>query len=197
MKQDSGFAWVVCAAFFLTNFFCSGQVFNFASFYDELMATFDTSRTTTAWVGSIALAVFSGGGMLAGRLIERFGNFKIAVMGTVFYLAGQGLSAVAPNIWYMFVSYGIFFGFSCTCIFLSGLGTIAHCFVKHKSLAIGIGFSGGGIGTFVLAPLTKTLIDQTSSQLSCLPCFSRLFVRVFSGFTPNLGSCRLALHDAD
>lgn len=92
----------------------------------------------------------------SGLLMDCFGPRLVLVLGVVLVSLGM---AIAPNIhepWHLYLSLGVLVvGGS---FFVSYVGHslfLPNWFVRRRGLAIGIAFSGGGIGSIVLLPLLQ------------------------------------------
>jgi MFS family permease len=60
--------------------------------------------------------------------------------------------------------YLIFTGINISVLYLASIVCLGNYFDKKRAFALGISVCGTGIGTFVIAPLTKYLVDQYSWQ---------------------------------
>ncbi|MGE0629499.1 MAG: MFS transporter [Hyphomicrobiaceae bacterium] len=99
-------------------------------------------------------------GPFAGALIDRFGTRWVAIGGTLLFISGMGMTAVATNSTMILIGTGIMVGISQACT-TAGIGAkIAAQVVTpaRHSLAFGIVSAVGSIGTFFIAPLGQYVI---------------------------------------
>ena len=67
--------------------------------------------------------------------------------------AGLMLSAVAPNVYFLYFSAGCLIGLGLGIIYLPRLDCITQYFDKKRPIVTGVAICGSGIGTFIFAPL--------------------------------------------
>ena len=72
IAPDGGWGWVILAASFFLNFIVDGIGYTFAIIYDDLGATFDTSKSQTAVVGSLLTGIYCIVGRCRRVLLSRF-----------------------------------------------------------------------------------------------------------------------------
>ena len=112
------------------------------------------------------------GGLLAGRLVDRLPNARIAMAGAVvialsLILAGQQSSILGIQLVYL--TLGLF-GFSC--LYGPLLTAVTGWFDRRQGLALGIVASGGVLGQAAVPPIFQALVAgygwrQASVLLGC------------------------------
>ena len=110
LSVDSGYAWLVCFFCILGNLINGGQLFSFGVYYDSLMDSFETSLSTTAWVGSACLCFAYGACVLGGLLVDKYGHWRTSMVGGLLMCGGIALTGFVPRIEYSFITYGLLFG---------------------------------------------------------------------------------------
>ena len=93
---------------------------------------------------------------------EKFSCRHVTMIGAVASATGLVLSSFANSIIIHFLAYGLLFGFGASCVRTSSFLVVAKYFDKRRPFATGILTSGAGLGVFVLAPVTRTLLDNFS-----------------------------------
>ena len=130
-------------------------------FFVAMLGAFGWSRATTA--GAISLAIIFEGACLpwAGGLIDRIGGRKTLCFGGLVLLIGLGCASTISSIWQFYFWIGIV---SAAGIALIGMvphvAIITRAFPQRKGTALGIAWAGGGVGIFLLVPVTQLMIDQ-------------------------------------
>ena len=94
-------------------------------------------------------------GPVASFLTNRLGWRLTTVIGSVLAAAGFALSAVAPNVIFLYFSAGVLIGLGLGIIYLPRLDCITQYFDKKRPFVTGVAICGSGIGTFIFAPLTE------------------------------------------
>jgi len=158
------YGWVILAQGFLLMFINGGGVFHaFGVFFPEMMGELGWLRGVGASAFSIMVLMTGLMAAPTGMLITRFGIRKVMIAGNVAMLAGLVMMSTVTEVWQMYLAFGVLCG---TAIVSSGfipVVTLANnWFIKRRALAIGICLAGVGVGTLVLAPINRYLIDLLS-----------------------------------
>ena len=67
---DGGWGWVVCLASFFCNFTVDGIAYSFGILLVPLVDSFDSSRSTISWVGSLLCGIYMASGPIVGGLVR-------------------------------------------------------------------------------------------------------------------------------
>ena len=98
--------------------------------------------------------IFVISGPIASYLTNKLGWCRTTIFGSCVGAAGLMLSAISPNIYFLYISAGILIGLGLGIIYLPRLDCITQYFDKKRPLVTGLAICGSGIGTFIFAPLT-------------------------------------------
>ncbi|KAK3711628.1 hypothetical protein QZH41_014058 [Actinostola sp. cb2023] len=183
--QDSYWSCVVCFAAFLSCVVTQGLHGSFGLVYVSLLDNFGQSKAVTAWVGSAALAVACLFSPVVGLLCNRYGYRIVTIGGGVTCAIGLFLTAHAPNLPVVYVTYTIIFGFGASCTYTSAFIVVTDYFSKWRSLATGITCAGSSCGVLVMTPTISVLFNfqvllrrydwETTftilSLIALVPCF--------------------------
>ena len=124
---------------------------------------------SSAWVGSLAMALMNFSGLVSGALVKRFGCRFTTLLGGLLCSLSLGLSSLAKNIVTLYVTYSVLYGLGTSCVLSASLNIISKYFRKRRSLATGIVTCGQGGGVLILGPLLQTMVDtfgwQTTYQI--------------------------------
>jgi MFS family permease len=159
-KGSSNYRWIILGVTFIT-LALSGTIFHsFYIFFVALLKEFHWSRSITAGVFSLSLIVYGVIGLFAGRAVDRFGPRGIFVLGSLLCGLGLALCSLIHSWWQFYIFFGV--------IVTIGTGStgmvpnvilIQNWFEEKRGLAMGILFSGVGIGIFVCIPSIQYLIN--------------------------------------
>ncbi|XP_066477211.1 monocarboxylate transporter 9 isoform X2 [Tiliqua scincoides] len=72
---------------------------------------------------------------------------------------GLMMSSFAPNIYFLFCSYGIVVGLGCGLLYTATVTITCQYFDKRRGLALGLISTGSSVGLFIYAALQKELIE--------------------------------------
>ncbi|ELT97769.1 hypothetical protein CAPTEDRAFT_62745, partial [Capitella teleta] len=157
---DGGWGWMVVFGSFMIHVVADGVAYSFGVFLPTFLEYFDSPRSETAWLGSLMIGVTWGSGPIGSIMTNRFGCRATTCIGSILSAAAFILSIFAPNIWFMYFSFGILAGLGLGLIYLPAIVIVTFYFEKKRSFATGLAVCGSGIGTFIFAPLSQFLVDQ-------------------------------------
>jgi MFS family permease len=154
------YGWVIVAAAFLVLFTTYGTQYCFGVFFPALLAEFGWSRASLS--GAFSLYSFSYGAfaLLAGRLTDRWGPRAVVALGGVFLGLGLIGMSLTSKVWHPYVAYGCVAALGMSTAFVPCSSTVARWFVRRRGLAVGLAFSGMGLGTLLLPPLAHLAVSR-------------------------------------
>jgi len=158
-EVDSGRAWVVVGAAFVSMFTVFGVAYSFGAFFDSMAEDFGTGKGATALMFSITTCWYFVLGLVAGRAADRFGPRPVLLVGAL--ALGSGLLATSrvESIWLGYATYGVLVGTAVACAYVPMVATVGGWFVQRRTAAIGIAVAGIGAGTLVVVPISERLIE--------------------------------------
>lgn len=157
---DGGWGWVVVLSSLVISMIADGVSFSFGLLYIEFLYEFEQSKATTAWIGSLFMAVPLLSGPVMSALVDRYGCRKMTIAGGLISGTGFVLSSYSSSIEVMYITFGVIAGLGLGLCYVTAVVSIAFWFDKKRTLAVGLGACGTGIGTFVYAPMTTFFIDE-------------------------------------
>lgn len=160
VPPDGGWGWMVVLGSFALHVIADGIVYSFGVFYIDFLDYFKGGKGETAWVGSLVPGVTLTVGPIASALTNRYGCRAVTIAGALIATLGFILSLFAPNIYYLYFSFGILSGLGFGLMYLPAIVSVGHYFEKKRAFATGIAVCGSGLGTFIFAPLSKILLDE-------------------------------------
>jgi len=154
------YGWVIVGLGLVSMAFWFGVRSSFSVFYVALLEEFHWSRGESAGVQSMAMLTYTFIAPLVGGLIDRLGPRRVIVPGIILLVAGLVLCSTMKTLAQFYVFYGVLVAAGSTCIAIVAYSAIlAHWFERKRGLASGIAVSGMGLGTFLLVPLSQSLIS--------------------------------------
>ncbi|XP_045698362.1 monocarboxylate transporter 9 isoform X1 [Phyllostomus hastatus] len=159
-SPDGGWGWVIVVVSFFTQFLCYGSPVAVGVLYIEWLDAFGEGKGKTAWVGSLA----SGVGLLASPIcslcVSSFGARPVTIFSGFMVAGGLMLSSFAPNIYFLFFSYGIIVGLGCGLLYTATVTITCQYFDSRRGLALGLISTGSSVGLFIYAALQRLLIES-------------------------------------
>jgi len=205
---DGGFwGWMAVVACFMGNLIGDGVMYSFGVFVPKFKEYFSTGSGEVSTVVSIQMGVCFGAGPIASYLTNRLGWRLTTVIGSVLASAGLCLSAVAPNVYFLYFTAGGLLGLGLGVIYLPRMDCITQYFDKRRPFVSGVAICGSGIGTFIFAPLTEAMLATFAWQHCLLILGGICIINCFFGllFKPlpagkdedSIGCEKLASSDSD
>lgn len=157
---DGGWGWMVVLASLVVSMIADGISFSFGLLYIEFLHEFGESKSKTAWIGSLFMAVPLLSGPIMSALVDRYGCRKMTILGGLISGVGFILSMFGRTIEVMYLTFGVIAGLGLGLCYVTAVVSVAFWFDKKRTLATGLGACGTGIGTFVYAPMTTFFIAE-------------------------------------
>ncbi|UCF68119.1 MAG: OFA family MFS transporter [Acidobacteriota bacterium] len=142
-----------------------GTVYAFSVFVRPLEIEFGWDRATTQWAFSFALATFAVMMIPAGRLQDRIGPRKVAIIGGIllglsFFMASVLVSENRP--WALYLTYGILGGAGIGFGYVCPIAALVKWFPDKKGLITGLAVAGFGAGAlFFAGPASELLLPPS------------------------------------
>ncbi|KAF5289772.1 hypothetical protein FQA39_LY03689 [Lamprigera yunnana] len=157
---DGGWGWMVVFSSLIISMIADGISFSFGLLYIEFLNEFGATKSVTSWIGSLFMAVPLLTGPIMSALVDRYGCRTMTIIGGIVSGFGFVLSSYARSITMMYITFGVIAGLGLGLCYVTAVVSIAYWFDKKRTLAVGLGACGTGIGTFVYAPMTQYFIAE-------------------------------------
>jgi len=123
-----------------------------------LQAEFAVARADASLPFTFVMLGFGAGGILMGRLADRFGIAIPLAVCTVALAAGYAATGWSANLWQVAVSYGLLIGIGCSASFGPLIADMSHWFVRRRGIAVALAASGNYIAGTIWPPVVQHLI---------------------------------------
>ncbi|CAB4063538.1 SLC16A14 [Lepeophtheirus salmonis] len=138
---DGGWGWFVVFGSFMIHVIADGVTYSFGIFIEEFMHYFGV-----------------------GAITNRYGCRVATMAGAVLATFGFAISSVMNSIPALYLTIGVCTGFGFGLIYLPAIVSVSMYFEKKRAFATGIAVCGSGLGTFIMSPVTTTLIENYKWQ---------------------------------
>src|SRR5512132_73685 len=132
-----------------------GSLYAWSVFVAPLEKEFGWKRADTSWVFTWAVVVFAISFILAGRLQDKLGPFKISIVGAILLTVGFLLSAKTTSLPYLILCFGILVGIGNGFGYATPIPVMAKWFPDKRGLAVGLAVAGYGGGSAIFGPLSN------------------------------------------
>jgi MFS family permease len=149
----------------------------FSLLFPPILAEFGWDRAVTAGAFSLGFLVATVYVPFLGMAMDRYGPRVVIPIGIVITSLGLVLAPLTTRPWHLHATLGALVGGGS--IFMTYIGHslfLPHWFVRRRGLAIGIAFSGVGIGSIVLFPWLGRLIAGAGWRAACWALAALLIV---------------------
>ncbi|KAI0237018.1 Monocarboxylate transporter 12 [Lamellibrachia satsuma] len=155
---DGGWGWWVVFASFVQQALSIGVTYTFGVLLVDLLRYFDEKESTTAWIGSIQPCLLYFTGIVASPFIKKFGWRVVSITGSVLSAVGFATSALAPNVYTLYFTYGVLTGLGNGLMYVTSMVAVQHYFSRRRAMATGLAVAGSGVGTLFFGFVTPELL---------------------------------------
>jgi len=125
-----------------------------------VQADFGVDRSGASFPYTLTMVGFGLGGILMGRLTDRYGVSMPLAGATLAMATGYVLASVAPTLFMYALAQGLLIGFlGSSATFGPLLADISHWFEKRRGLAVAIVASGNYLAGTIWPPVVQHLIE--------------------------------------
>jgi len=135
-----------------------GSLYAWSVFVAPLEKEFKWKRADTSMVFTIAVVVFALTFIVAGRLQDKFGPFKISLMGAILVSLGFFLCSQADSLTKFFVFFGVLGGLGNGFGYATPIPVMSKWFPDKRGLAVGLAVGGYGGGSAIFGPLAASYL---------------------------------------
>ena len=118
-----------------------------------IQVEFGVDRSGASFPYTMSMIGFALGGVLMGRLADRFGIMVPMFIGSIMLGLGFIASALSPNYWVYVVSQAFLIGFGCATIFGPLVADASLWFQKRRGIAVAVAASGNYIAGTIWPPI--------------------------------------------
>jgi MFS transporter, OFA family, oxalate/formate antiporter len=138
-----------------------GSLYAWSVFVAPLEKEFGWKRAQTSSVFGWAVIVFALSFILAGRLQDKLGPFKVSITGCILLTAGFLLSAQTTSLTYLIICFGVIVGAGNGFGYATPIPVMAKWFPDKRGLAVGLAVAGYGGGSAIFGPMASLWLIPT------------------------------------
>ena len=138
-----------------------GSLYAWSVFVAPLEKEFGWKRADTSSVFAWAIVVFALSFIVAGRLQDKIGPFKVSLTGCILLTAGFLLSARTDSLTYLIVCFGVIVGIGNGFGYATPIPVMAKWFPDKRGLAVGLAVAGYGGGSAIFGPMANLWLIPT------------------------------------
>jgi len=149
---DGGYGWICTACVFLINAHTLGVNSSWGVFLAHFLSnsTFpEATQLEYALIGGLSISTSLLISPAVGFCNEKLGTRPSLLIGTALVFLSLLTASFATQVWHLFLSQGVCFGFGLGFLYITAAPILGQWFLKKRSLAVGIAASGAGFGGLV------------------------------------------------
>lgn len=162
------YGWAVVGVAFVTLAVAVNTRTTFSLLFPPILAEFGWERGTTAAAfscGFLAAIVYAP---FVGTFMHQYGPRVVVPVGALLVSSGMVAITFVTQPWQLYLAFGVLVGGASTAISYLGHSVfLPFWFVRRRGLALGVAFSGVGVGSIVLFPWIQSLIDEAGWREAC------------------------------
>jgi MFS family permease len=177
------YGWVVVAVAFVTMGVGVNARTAFSLLFPPILDEFGWERGLTAGAFALGFIISALFAPFIGVLMDKRGPSFTLNLGVILVGTGMALAALVTRPWHLYLTLGLLVSGGSIALAYTGHALfLPNWFVRRRGLAVGIAFSGVGIGSMVIFPWMQRLIAGGGWRRACLA----LAAVVFALFPLNL-----------
>ncbi len=146
-------SWRIVGGLFMN--LALGSLYAWSVFVAPLEKEFGWKRADTSLVFTWAVVVFAIAFILAGRLQDKLGPFRISLTGCILLTAGFILCMWTSSLTYLIICFGVLVGIGNGFGYATPIPVMAKWFPDKRGLAVGLAVAGYGGGSAIFGPLAN------------------------------------------
>jgi MFS family permease len=162
------YGWVVIAVAFVTVALGVTVRTTFSLLLPPIIDEFGWGRGLASGAFSFGFIVSAAVSPVVGQVMDARGPRLVVVAGALIMSAGLLSATLIATPWQFYLTLGLLVGIGANCTTYSTHSQfLPNWFVRHRALAIGIAYSGVGIGSMALLPWLESAIRSEGWRSAC------------------------------
>jgi MFS family permease len=152
---DSPYAWLRLSVAVLVSTIGGVGMWSVVVVLPTIQAEFGVDRAAASLPYTLTMLGFAGGGVVMGKLADRFGITVPVIVST--FALGAGYLAVghATSIWQVAIGHGLLIGSGCSATFAPLLADISHWFTRRRGIAVAVAATGNYLAGTIWPPVVQ------------------------------------------
>jgi MFS family permease len=157
-RAESGYAWTRLVAAVLLSTLGGVGMWSVVVALPAVQAEFGVARADASLPYTLTMICFGLGGMLMGRLSDRFGVIAAVVAGALCLGAGYLIASLAGSLWQFALVQGVLIGLGSSATFAPLLADASNWFTRRRGMAVAIIASGNYLSGTLWPPVLQHFI---------------------------------------
>lgn len=158
---DGAYAWIRLGISLTVSMICGVGLWSVVVVLPMVEAEFEVARADASLPYTFNMLGFAAGGILMGRMVDRFGVTLPLIAGAVSLAAGYVASGMAEALWQFTLAHALLIGlFGSAVSFGPVIADISHWFERHRGVAIAVAASGSYLAGTVWPPIVEHFAQE-------------------------------------
>jgi MFS family permease len=158
---ESPYAWTRLFVSLILMTIGGSGMYTVAVVLPRIQAEFAVARGDASLPYTLAMIGFGLGGVMMGRLADRFGVMVPVVIGAIFLGTGFIVAGASGSLWQFSLAQGVLMGFlGCSATFAPLVADTSQWFSRRRGIAIAICMSGNYLAGAVWSPIVQHFVDS-------------------------------------
>jgi len=159
-RVESPYAWARLAAALMLATLGGAGMWSVVVVLPAVQAEFAVDRGAASLPYTFTMIGFGLGGMVMGRLSDRFGVIVPVIVGTIALSLGMVVAGAAPSISLYALAQGLLIGFGSSATFAPLIADISFWFTRRRGIAVAICASGNYLAGAIWPPVVQHFIES-------------------------------------
>jgi MFS family permease len=155
---ESAYAWRRLATALAISTVGGVGMWSFIVALPAIQADFAVDRAEAALPYTLAMLGFGGGGVLMGRLADRYGIAVPMTLGSLALALGYIAAGLSASLWQVALAHGFLIGFGCSATFGPLMADISHWFMRRRGIAVTVCAAGNYLAGTLWPPVVQHAI---------------------------------------
>jgi len=154
------YGWVIVGIGMLVGCIGMGSMMSLGVFLQPMSQDMGWSRAGISFAAVLNFLAMGFGSFFWGSLSDRFGTRVVVLAGGILLGIGLIAGSQATTLWQFQLLFGITVGLAVGSIYAPMTATVTRWFTVNRSLAVALVSAGMGLGTVLIAPLSRWIITS-------------------------------------
>jgi MFS family permease len=154
------YGWVIVGVGMAVTCIGMGSMMSLGVYLQPISQDMGWTRAGISFTAVLAFLAMGLGNFLWGSLSDRFGTRAVVLAGGIILGIGLIAASRAATLWQFQVLFGVLVGLAAGSFYTPLTASVTRWFTHNRSLAVALVSSGMGLGSLLVAPLSRWMITN-------------------------------------
>jgi MFS family permease len=154
------YGWVIVGIGMVVTCIGMGAMMSLGVYLQPMAQDMGWTRAGISFTAVLNFLAMGFGSFFWGSLSDRFGTRSVVLAGGILLGLGLITASHAATLWQFQLLFGIMVGLAAGSFYAPLIATITRWFTVNRSLAVALVSSGMGLGSLLIAPLSRWIITN-------------------------------------